>query len=68
MAYKKKILNYLIASDNSLQILKTLNFSLRKCKNKVEMGSRAVFLYDYLNNPTSVESLALLTERNEWVI
>lgn len=64
MNYKKKVLNYMIASDNNLQILKTLNFSLRKAKNKVEMGTRAVFIYDFFNNPTSVESLAILAERN----
>lgn len=33
--YKKKILNYLIANDSNLQILKTLSFILRKAKNKV---------------------------------
>lgn len=33
--YKKKILNYFLASDGSLQILKTLSFILRKAKNKV---------------------------------
>ena len=66
--YKKKILNHLIASDGSLQILKTLNFVLRKAKNKVEMGTRAVFIYDYLNNKTALESMAMLTERNEWMV
>ena len=33
--YKKKILNYFIASDGNLQILKTISFILRKAKNKV---------------------------------
>jgi hypothetical protein len=34
MHYKKKILNYLLASDPSLSILKSLSFILRKAKNK----------------------------------
>ena len=33
--YKKKILNYFLANDNNLQILKTISFILRKAKNKV---------------------------------
>lgn len=35
LSYKRKILNHIISNDNNLQILKTLNFSLRKAKNKV---------------------------------
>lgn len=59
--YKKKVLNYFIANDNNLQILKTLSFVLRKAKNKVELGTRSVFIYDYLNSKTAIESLAILT-------
>lgn len=58
--YKRKILNYMLASDNNLHILKTINFILKKAKNKQEMGTRTVFIYDFLNGKTSVESLALL--------
>lgn len=32
------------------------------------MGSRAVFIYDFLNGKTTLESLAILTERNEWMV
>ena len=32
------------------------------------MGTRAVFIYDYLNNKNVVESLAILTERNDWMV
>lgn len=32
------------------------------------MGSRAVFIYDFLNGKSPVESLAILTERNTWMI
>lgn len=52
--YKKKILNYLLSSDSNLQIMKTLNFILKKAKNKQEMGTRAVFLYDFLNGKSAV--------------
>jgi DNA-binding CsgD family transcriptional regulator len=66
--YKRKILNYLLSSDSNLQILKTLNFILKKAKNKQEMGTRAVFVYDFLNGKTAVESLALLIEQNPWMV
>lgn len=32
------------------------------------MGTRAVFIYDYLNNKSVIESLAILTERNDWMV
>jgi hypothetical protein len=66
--YKRKILNYLLSSDSNLQNLKIINHILRKAKNKQEMGTRAVFLYDFLNGKTSYESLALLIEQNIWMV
>lgn len=66
--YKRKILNYLLSNDNNLQLLKTVNFVLKKAKNKQEMGARAVFLYDFLNGKTAVESMALLVEQNPWMV
>jgi hypothetical protein len=45
-----------------------MNFVLKKAKNKQEMGSRAVFIYDFLNGKTAVESLALLVEQNPWMV
>lgn len=32
--YKRRILNYLLTNDENLQILKTLNYILKKAKNK----------------------------------
>ena len=32
------------------------------------MGTRAVFIYDYLNNKAVIETLAILTERNDWMV
>jgi hypothetical protein len=32
------------------------------------MGTRAVFIYDFLNGKTSFESLALLIEQNPWMV
>jgi len=32
------------------------------------MGTRAVFLYDFLNGKTAYESLALLIEQNIWMV
>ena len=32
------------------------------------MGTRAVFIYDFMNGKTSFESLALLTEQNVWMV
>ena len=51
-----------------MHIMKTLNFILKKAKNKQEMGTRAVFIYDFMNGKTSFESLALLTEQNLWMV
>jgi hypothetical protein len=51
----------MLANDPNMHILKTLNFILKKAKNPQEMGTRAVFIYDFLNSKSSVESLALLT-------
>jgi hypothetical protein len=59
--YKRKVLNHMLANDPNMHILKTLNFILKKAKNPQEMGTRAVFIYDFLNSKSSVESLALLT-------
>lgn len=61
-------MNYLLSSDSNLQILKTINFILKKAKNKQEMGTRAVFIYDFLNGKTAVESLGLLIEQNTWMV
>ena len=66
--YKRKILNHLLSSDPNLHILKTLNYILKKAKNKQEMGTRAVFIYDFMNGKTSVESLSMLTEQNIWMV
>ncbi len=32
------------------------------------MGTRAVFIYDFLNGKTSVESLSILVEQNPWMV
>ena len=32
------------------------------------MGTRAVFIYDFMNGKTSVESLSMLTEQNIWMV
>jgi len=32
------------------------------------MGTRAVFIYDFLNGKTAVESLAALVESNTWMV
>jgi hypothetical protein len=32
------------------------------------MGTRAVFIYDFLNGKTPVESFALLVEQNTWMV
>lgn len=66
--YKRRILNYLLSSDPNLQILKTLNYILKRAKNKPEMGTRAVFIYDFLNSKVSYESLGLLIEQNTWMV
>jgi len=34
--------------------MKTINYILKKAKNKQEMGSRVVFIYDFLNGKTSI--------------
>lgn len=66
--YKSKILNYLLSSDSNLHIMKTINYILKKAKNKKETGTRAVFIYDFMNSKTSSESLALLIEQNPWMV
>lgn len=66
--YKKRILNYLIANDKRLSTLRSLNQILRKSKNKTELGSRALFVYDYLNGQQQIESLALIIENNESMV
>lgn len=66
--FKKKILNYIIGGDKKLTFLKTLNYVLRRSKNKVELGSRALFVYDFLNNQSQMESLALVIENNDWMV
>jgi hypothetical protein len=58
----------LLSDDHNLQILKTLNFILKKAKNKQEMGSRAVFIYDFLNGKSAVDSFAILAEQNIWMV
>jgi len=52
--YKKRILNYLIGGDKKLTTLKSLNYILRKSKNKTELGSRALFVYDFLNGQQQI--------------
>jgi hypothetical protein len=32
------------------------------------MGARAVFIYDFLNGKTAVESMAVLVEQNVWMV
>lgn len=66
--YKRKILNYFLSNDSNLKLLKTINHVLKKAKNKNEMGSRIVFLFDFFNNKTQAESLALLIESNPWMV
>lgn len=56
--YKKRILNYLITTDKRLATLKILNQILRRSKNKTELGSRALFVYDFLNGQQQIEALA----------
>lgn len=66
--YKKKVLNWLLSSDPTLATLKVINHILKNARNKQEMGSRSVFIYDYLNGKTAYESLAILAEHNLPVI
>ena len=66
--YKKKILNHLLSNDPNLHILKTLSLSLKKAKNKKDVGNRAVFIYDYLNGKTVSESFGMLIEDNTWMV
>jgi hypothetical protein len=37
-----------------MQILKTINYILKKAQNKKEMGTRAVFIYDFFNGKVAV--------------
>jgi hypothetical protein len=48
--------------------LKTLNHCLRKSKNKVELGSRALFVYDFLNGQQQIDSMATVVEANDWMV
>ena len=32
------------------------------------MGTRAVFIYDFMNGKMAAESLALLVESNQWMV
>lgn len=48
--------------------MKTINYILRKNKNKIDLASRAVFIYEFLNNKSSLESFAILVERNTWMV
>jgi hypothetical protein len=68
MNYKKKVLNYFLTKDSKLQILRTFNYILRRAQNKTEMGARAVFFYDFLVGKSSLESLTVLIENNDWMI
>lgn len=61
-------MNHLLANDPNLQIVKTINYILRKNKNKIDLASRAVFIYEFLNNRSSMESFAILVERNTWMV
>ena len=61
-------MNHLLSSDPNLQILKKLALSLKKAKNKKDMGNRAVFIYDWLNGKTASESFGMLIENNTWMV
>jgi hypothetical protein len=50
----------MIVADKKLTTLKSLNSILKKSKNKVELGSRALFVYDFLNGGPQVEAMALI--------
>ena len=54
MNYKRKVLNYFLANDPKLQIMKTFNYILKQAQNKTEMGARTVFFYDFLLGKSSV--------------
>lgn len=68
MNYKRKVLNHFLSNDPKMQAIKTFNYILRRAQNKIEMGARAVFFYDFLINKTPIESLTKLMESNDWMV